>query len=157
MQYSTALILSVLAAGAVGGAASFIDHGGDTQTVRAAFGGARSNFRETMRELDGAYYKRGDAYSACAASYGVRAANARTNGEITLSCECFDKSLRLLGGHDRETALMALGPDPDSPASGKRFAITATAGRVLRNCDIEPWTGGDIAQDGIPGELRGSL
>lgn len=144
MQYSTVLIFSILTAGLLGGTASYFGAGGDAESVGAAIHDAKATVRDTMRELDSSYYKRGEAYAACADAYGSRMAGKKANGEITLSCECFDKSMRMLGGLDRETALKGLGPGTDAgkAASGGRFKITATAGRVLRRCDIEPWTGG---------------
>ena len=141
MQYSTVLMFAIFTAGAVGGTASFVGSGGDTSSVGAAIGEARSAVRDKMREIDGGYYRRGEAYETCASAYGGRVAGQKANGDITLSCECFDKSIRLLGGHDRETALAALGPQPGT-ATASRIRATAAAKRTLRHCDIEPWAGG---------------
>lgn|GEM_PF-1893141 len=141
MQYSTVLMFSILTAGAVGGAASYLGGGGDADSVGAAIHEARSSFRDTMREMDSSYYKRSEAYEACAQAYGGRMAGRLANGDITLSCECFDRSSSLLGGLDRETAMKALGPDPDTNP-GEKIRITVAAKRVLNHCDIEPWTGG---------------
>lgn len=140
MQYSTVLMFSILTAGAVGGVASYMG-GGDTDSVGAAIHEARSSFRDTMREMDSSYYKRGAAYEACAQAYGGRMAGRLANGDITLSCECFDRSSGLLGGLDRETAIKALGPGPDTDP-GEKIRITVAARRVLNHCDIEPWAGG---------------
>lgn len=141
MQYSTVLMFSILTAGAIGGVASYLGGGGDSESVGAAIHEARSSVRDTMREMDSSYYKRGEAYDACAQAYGGRMAGKLANGEITLSCECFDRSSGLLGGLDRETALKALGPGPGTQP-GEMIRITVAAKRVLNHCDIEPWAGG---------------
>jgi hypothetical protein len=143
VQYSTVLMFSIVTAGMLGGVASYVGSGAKPESVGAAIHEAKATVRDTMRDLDGAYYRRGEAYEACATAYGGRMAGKLANGDITLSCECFDKSMQMLGGHDRETALKALGPGTGaSQASAGKFKITATAGRVLRHCDIKPWTGG---------------
>jgi len=152
VQYSTVLMFSILTAGAVGGVASYLGGGGDSESVGAAIHEARSSLRDTMREMDSSYYKRGEAYEACAQAYGGRMAGRLAIGEITLSCECFDRSSGLLGGLDRETALKALGPGPDTNP-GEKIRITVAAKRVLNHCDIEPWAGGPAMPDG---ELRES-
>lgn len=146
MQYSTVLIFSILTAGAVGGVASYLAGNGDADSVGAAIHEARSSFRDKMREMDSSYYKRGEAYEACAQAYGGRMAGRLANGDITLSCECFDRSSGLLGGLDRETAMKALGPGP-ATKPGEKIRITVSARRVLNHCDIDPWLGGPV----IPG------
>lgn len=154
MQYSSVLIMSIFMAGAVGGATSFLDRGQDSGAVTAVIHEARGSIRYTMRELDSSYYRRGDAYAACASAYGHRMSGVRTKGDITLSCECFDKSIRLLRGLDRDTALLGLGPRIDDGSLAQAaapIAITAEAGFALRRCDIEPWKGR------APDSLRGPL
>jgi len=146
VQYSTVLMFSILTAGVVGGTASYFGAGGDPESVGAAIHEARSSFRDKMREMDNSYYRRGEAYEACAQAYGGRMAGSMANGDITLSCECFDKSSGLLGGLDRETALKALGPGPDTKP-GEKIRITVAAKRVLNHCDIDPWTGGPAMPD----------
>lgn len=149
MQYSTVLMFSILTAGLVGGTASYFGATGDPESVGAAIHEARSSLRDKMREMDNSYYKRGEAYEACAQAYGGRMAGSLANGDITLSCECFDRSSGLLGGHDRETAMKALGPGPGAKPGGK-IRLTLAAKRVLRHCDIEPWTGGAAIPDAGP-------
>ena len=141
VQYSTVLMFSILSAGAIGGVASYLGAGGDADPVGAVIHEARSSLRDKMREMDNSYYRRGEAYEACANAYGGRMAGKLANGEITLTCECFDRSTDLLRGLDRETALKALGPGPDTDP-GEKIRITVAANRVLNHCDIEPWTGG---------------
>lgn len=134
-------MFSILTAGSIGGVASYISGGTETDSVGAAIQGARSGFRKKMREMDSSYYRRGAAYEACAQAYGARMAGKIANGDITLSCECFDRTSGLLAGLDRETALKALGPGT-ATASGERIRVTIAAKRVLRHCDIDPWKGG---------------
>ena len=152
VQYSTVLMFSILSAGAIGGVASYLGAGGDADPVGAVIHEARSSLRDKMREMDNSYYRRGEAYEACANAYGGRMAGRLTNGDITLTCECFDRSTGMLGGLDRETALKALGPGPDTNPEEK-IRITVAAKRVLNHCDIEPWTGGP-AMPGV--QLRDS-
>lgn len=154
MQYSTVLMMSIFVATAIGGATSFLGASRDDGAVGDVIQEARSSIRDTMRDLDGSYYRRSEAYDACAAAYGGRVADRKAPGDITLSCECFDKSIRLLGGLDRETALKGLGPAPGAvrnASAGPAFSITAAAGQILRRCDIEPWDGG------MTGSLRGAI
>lgn len=150
MRFSLVLFSTVLAAGALGGVASHLSATGQLGTVEALVADAKSSLRDTMREMDSSYYRRGKAYATCAEAYGNRMAGIKPNAEITLSCECFDKAIVNLGGHDRDTALMALGPGSDATeaSSGIGFTVTAQAGRLLRRCKIEPWRGSN--------ELRGS-
>ncbi|WP_425418631.1 hypothetical protein [Oricola indica] len=143
MRFSLVLFSTVLAAGALGGAASHLSATGQLGSVEVLVADAKSSLRDAMRKMDSSYYQRGKAYATCTEAYGSRMAGIRTNAEITLSCECFDKAIVNLRGHDRDTALMALGPGSDTTeaSSGIGFTVTAEAGRVLRRCEIKPWRG----------------
>ena len=143
MRFSLVLFSTVLASGALGGVASHLSATGQLGNVEVLVADARSSFRDTMREMDSSYYRRGAAYETCAEAYGGRMAGIKPNAEITLSCECFDKAMAMLRGHDRDTALMALGPGSTATeaSSSIGFTVTAATGRVLRRCEIEPWRG----------------
>ncbi|QKV17997.1 hypothetical protein [Oricola thermophila] len=152
MGFRLTLISAVILSGAFGGGLSYLNSGGSVGAVGDVTASARSMFRNTLRKFDSRYYTRGPDYGICVADYG-RSALGKTNAEITLACECFDKSLRILGSTDRKSALAALQPRAPVPGgqAGDQLATlhtTAPARAVLRKCGINPTTAGILSMRG---------
>ena len=143
MGFKTTLIGAVLLSGALGGGLAYVKSSGGVSSVGDVTVSAKNMFRNTMRSFDKRYYTRGPDYGICVADYG-RGALGKTNAEITLACECFDKSLRMMSGTDRDSARAALRPPApaiDSARSGDQVAAlhaTAAAKAVLDKCGIKP-------------------
>lgn len=156
MSFKVVVISVMLASGALGGGLAYFSASGTVPSVKVVTSDASDMFRSTMRKFDGRVYVRGPDYGICLADYG-RHALGKTNAEITLSCECFDKNLRLLSGTDREAAIAALNPSDVSSKSAPGAAGTqvadlhgtsVTATRVLRKCGIEPAPSGFLSMRG---------
>jgi hypothetical protein len=149
------LIFSILVSAGLGGAWAHFGSGSSVGSVGEVTAGASDLFRNTMRKFDARYYTRGPDYGTCMADYG-RNVLGKTNAEVVLSCECFDKSMRLLGEADRASAIDALRPNPPAAAAetaepGAKVASvekTIAAQRVLRKCDIDPSPDGFLVMRG---------
>ncbi|GAB4352116.1 MAG: hypothetical protein Kow0026_09530 [Oricola sp.] len=152
MGFKTTLIGAVLLSGAFGGGLAYVNSSGGIDSVGDVTASARNVFRSTMRKFDNRYYTRGPDYGICVADYG-RGAIGKTNAEITLACECFDKSLRALRGADQESARIALQP-PSPPPGGQAgdqvatLRTTPAAKAVLDKCGIKPPRAGFLSMRG---------
>lgn len=140
--FKTTLIGTVLLSAALGSGLAYFNSSGDINSVGDVTTSAKNVFRSTMRKFDNRYYTRGPDYGICVADYG-RSALGKTNAEITLACECFDKSLRTMRGADQDSARAAL--RPQAPAGGGRAGdqvaalyTTPPAKAVLDKCGINP-------------------
>jgi len=150
--FKTTLIATVLLSGALGGGLAYFGSSGDIDSVGDVTSSAKNAFRNTLRKFDNRYYTRGPDYGLCVADYG-RGALGKTNAEITLACECFDKSLRAMRGADRKSARAALRPaaPPAGAKDGDQIAelhTTAAAKAVLGKCDIKPSSAGFLSMRG---------
>lgn len=157
MGFKATLFGAMLLSGAIGGGLAYFNASGDIHSVGDVAASAKNAFRNTLRKFDKRYYTRGPDYDICVANYGNGAAG-RTNAEITLACECFDKNLRMIGGGDRDSARAALRPAlpvtgsdaADAPVDGRH--TTAAARTVLNRCAIRPAATGP----GFP-SMRGTI
>jgi len=150
--FKTTLIGAILLSGVFGGGLAYVNSSGNINSVGDVTTSAKSMFRSTMRSFDKRYYTRGPDYGICVADYG-RGALGKTNAEITLACECFDKSLRMMGGTDQKSARAALRPQAVATGgnAGDQIAAqhaTAAAKAVLDKCEIEPSTGNFLSMRG---------
>lgn len=150
--FKTTLIGAVMLSGALGGGLAYINSSPSINSVGDVTTSAKNAFRNTMRKFDNRYYTRGPDYGICVADYG-RGALGKTNAEITLACECFDKSLRTMRGADQESARAALRPQapPAGGHSGDQVAAlhtTSPAKAVLDRCGIKPSTTGFLSMRG---------
>jgi hypothetical protein len=150
--FKTTLIGAILLSGAFGGGLAYVNSSGNINSVGDVTTSAKNMFRSTMRSFDKRYYTRGPDFGICVADYG-RGALGKTNAEITLACECFDKSLRMMSGADQDSARAAL--RPPSPAAGgdagdqlAAVHATAAAKAVLDKCGIEPSAPGFLSMRG---------